>query len=46
MGPVGAVVIGGVLAIGIAIGGGLVFAKLRGLDRVNDAAPTKVADLL
>ncbi|MDA0960146.1 MAG: MFS transporter [Proteobacteria bacterium] len=40
LGPVGAVVIGGVMAIGVAIGGGLVFGKLRSLDKVNDAAPT------
>jgi MFS family permease len=38
-GPVTAVVIGGVMAIGIALGGALVFSKLRGLNKVNDAAP-------
>ena len=38
-GPVTAVMIGGVMAIGIALGGAMVFAKLRGLNKVNDAAP-------
>ena len=38
-GPVTAVVIGGVMAIGIALGGAMVFAKLRGLNKVNDATP-------
>ena len=37
VGPVGAVVIGGVTAIGVTIGGGLVFAKLRHLHKVIDA---------
>jgi len=39
VGPVGAVVIGGVTAIGVTIGGGLVFAKLRHLHKVIDAKP-------
>lgn len=38
-GPVTAVIMGGVMAIGIALGGAMVFAKLRGLNKVNDAAP-------
>jgi MFS family permease len=38
LGPVTAVVMGGVMAIGIALGGALVFTKLRGLSKVNDAA--------
>jgi MFS family permease len=38
-GPVTAVVMGGVMAIGIALGGAMVFSKLRGLNKVNDAAP-------
>jgi len=33
------VVMGGVMAIGIALGGAMIFAKLRGLNKVNDAAP-------
>ena len=38
-GPVTAVVMGGVMAIGIALGGAMIFTKLRGLNKVNDAAP-------
>jgi MFS family permease len=38
-GPLTAVVIGGVMAIGVALGGAMVFAKLRELNNVNDAAP-------
>ena len=39
-GPVMAVVMSGVMAIGIALGGTLIFSKLRGLDKVIDARPT------
>jgi hypothetical protein len=33
------VVIGGVMAIGVALGGAMVFAKLRRLNKLNDATP-------
>jgi len=33
-------VMGGVMAIGIALGGTLIFSKLRGLDKVINARPT------
>lgn len=38
-GPVAAVAIGGVMAIGIALVGAMVFAKSHGLNGVNDATP-------
>jgi len=37
-GPITAAVLGGAMAIGVAIAGGLIFAKLRGLDKVVDAS--------
>jgi len=38
MGPFATVILGGVMAVGVAVGGSLLFSKLRALDRVNDAA--------
>ncbi len=38
IGPVATVILGGVMAVGVAVGGGMLFAKLRKLDKVTDAA--------
>ena len=39
-GPVMAVAMGGVMAIGIALGSTLIFSKLRGLNKVINTRPT------
>jgi len=38
IGPMATVLLGGVMAVGVAVGGGLLFARLRTLDKVTDAA--------
>lgn len=38
IGPVATVILGGVMAVGVAVGGGMLFAKLRKLDKVTDAS--------
>jgi MFS family permease len=38
IGPVATVVLGGIMAIGVAVGGSILFSKLRKLDKVTDAA--------
>jgi hypothetical protein len=38
IGPVATVVLGGIMAIGVAVGGSILFSKLRKLNKVTDAA--------
>jgi MFS family permease len=41
IGPVATAVVGGIMAVGVAVGGGLFFTKLRKLDKINDAAASR-----
>ncbi len=41
IGPVATAVVGGIMAVGVAVAGGLFFTKLRKLDKINDAAASR-----
>jgi len=43
IGPVATVVLGGIMAIGVAVGGSILFSKLRKLNKVTDAAGSDYA---
>jgi hypothetical protein len=41
IGPAATAVVGGIMAVGVAVAGGLFFTKLRKLDKINDAAASR-----
>ena len=41
IGPVATAIVGGIMAVGVAVAGGLFFTKLRKLDKINDAAASR-----